>query len=198
MQGIPRSRVIGALAERALGHDGEHAGAGGGLQHDVAGADSSGLQRGVGERQRGGELLQGKLFLRPSCLGRLQGREGLQHGEHGGGGSGAGTRLAAHEAAVTLDEQHHRGLGRFVGVLPDPGALRVAGAEGRAHGFAQGLGIERSARLQVGKQSGCSGQQRCRLGADARGIGNRGGWLKRLDGKRTRGRVRRRLGVEHE
>ena len=198
VQGIPRTRAIAALAEGAFGHDGEHAGAGGGLQHDVAGPDGSGLQRGVGERQGSGELLQGKLFLRPPCLGRLQRREGLQHGEHGRGGSGSGAGLAAHEAAVTLDEQHHCGLGRFVGILPDPGALRVVGAEGRAHGFAQGLCIERPARLQVGKQSGCGGQQRGRLGADARGIGNRGGWLKRLDGKRTRGRVRRRLGVEHE
>ena len=198
VQGIPRTRAIAALAEGALGHDGEHAGAGRGLQHDVAGPDGGGLQRGVGERQGGGELLQGKLFFRPPCLGRLQGRQGFQHGEHGGGGSGSGAGLAAHEAAVTLDEQHHRGLGRFVGVLPDPGALRVVGAEGRAHGFAQGLCIERPARLQVGKQSGCGGQQRGRLGADARGIGNRWGWVKRLDGGRTRGRVRRRLGVEHE
>ena len=198
VQGIPRSRVICALAERAFGHDGEHAGAGRGLEHDVAGPDGGGLQRGVGERQGGGELLQGKLFLRPPCLGRLQGRQGLQHGQHGGGRSQSGAGLAAHEAAVTLDEQHHRGLGRFVGVLPDPGALRVTGAEGRAHGFAQGLCIERPARLQLGKQSGCGGQQRGRLGADARGIGNRWGWGKGLDGGRTRGRVRRRLGVEHE
>ena len=193
-----QGRAAGVLAERAFGHDGEHAGAGRGLQHDVAGPDGGGLQRGVGERQGGGELLQGKLFLRPPCLGRLQRRQGLQHGEHGGGGSGSGAGLAAHEAAVTLDEQHHRGFGRFVGVLPDPGALRVAGAEGRAHGLAQGLCIERPARLQVGKQSGCGGQQRGRLRADARGIGNRWGWVKRLDGGRTRGRGRRRLGVEHE
>ena len=167
MQGIPRSRVIGALAEGAFGHDGEHAGAGRGLQHDVAGPDGGGLQRGVGERQGSGELLQGKLFLRPPRLGRLQRRQGLQHGEHGGGRSGSGAGLAAHEAAVTLDEQHHCGLGRFVGVLPDPGALRVAGAEGRAHGLAQGLGIESPARLQAGKQSGCGGQQRGWLRADA-------------------------------
>ena len=63
VQGIPRSRVIGALADGAFGHDGEHAGAGRGLQHVVAGPDGGGLQRGVGERQGGGELLQGKLFL---------------------------------------------------------------------------------------------------------------------------------------
>ena len=198
VQGISRTRAIAALAERAFGHDGEHAGAGRGLQHDVAGPDGGGLQRGVGERQGGGELLQGKLFLRPPCLGRLQRRQGLQHGQHGGGRSGSGAGLAAHEAAVTLDEQHHRGLGRFVGVLPDPGALAVAGAEGRAHGFAQGLGIESPARLQVGKQSGCGGQQRSRLGADTRGIGISGGCGNGLDGGRTRGRVRRRLGVEHE
>ena len=103
-----------------------------------------------------------------------------------------------HETAVTLDEQHHRGLGRFVGVLPDPGAVSVAGAECRAHGFAQGLHIERTARLQVGKQSGSGGQQRGRLGADARGVGIRWGCGNGLDGGRTRGRVRRRLGVEHE
>ena len=198
VQGIPRSRVIGALAERAFGHDGEHAGTGRGFQHDVAGPDGGGLQRGVGERQGGGELLQGKLFFRPPCLGRLQRRQGLQHGEHGGGGSGSGAGLAAHEAAVTLDEQHHRGFGRFVGVLPDPGALRVAGAEGRAHGLAQGLCIERAACFQVGKQSGCGGQQRGRLRADARGIGNRWGCGNWPEGGRTRGRVRRRLGVEHE
>ena len=195
MQGIPRSRGIGALGERAFGHDGEHAGAGRGLQHDVAGPDGGGLQRGVGERQGGGELLQGKLFLRPPCLGRLQRRQGFQHGEHGGGGSGSGAGLAAHEAAVALNEQHHRGLGRFVGVLPDPGALAVVGAEGRAHGFAQGLGIERPARLQLGKQSGCGGQQRGRLGADGRGIGVRGECGKMVDGGRTRGCGR--LGVEH-
>ena len=198
VQGLPRSRAIAVLAEGALGHDGEHAGAGRGLEHDVAGPDGGGLQRGVGERQGGGELLQGKLFFRPPCLGRLQGRQGLQHGEHGGGRSGFGAGLAAHETAVTLDEQHHRGFGRFVGVLPDPGALRVAGAEGRAHGLAQGLCIERPARLQLGKQSGCGGQQRGRLGANARGIGISGGCGNGLDGRRTRGRDRRRLGVEHE
>ena len=60
VQGIPRTRAIGALAERAFGHDGEHAGASRGLQHDVAGPDGGGLQRGVGERQGGGELLQGR------------------------------------------------------------------------------------------------------------------------------------------
>ena len=119
--------------------------------------------------------MQGKLFLRPPCLGRLQRRQGLQHGEHGGGRPRSGARLAAHETAVTLDEQHHCCFGRFVGILPDPGALRVVGAEGRALGLAQGLCIERPARLQVGKQSGCGGQQRCRLGADASGIGKRRG-----------------------
>ena len=79
----------------------------------------------------------------------------------------SGARLAAHEAAVTLDEQHHCGFDRFVGVLPDPGALAVAGAEGRAHGFAQGLCIKRSACLKLEKQSDCGSQQRGRLGADA-------------------------------
>ena len=64
VQGLPRSRAIAVLAEGALGHDGEHAGTRRGLEHDVAGPDGGGLQRGVGERQGGGELLQSKLFLR--------------------------------------------------------------------------------------------------------------------------------------
>ena len=47
---VQMQRAAGVLAERAFGHDGEHAGAGRGLQHDVAGPDGGGLQRGVGER----------------------------------------------------------------------------------------------------------------------------------------------------
>ena len=51
---VKRARV---LAEGELRHHGQHAGACRGLEHDVAGSDHRGLQRGVGERQRRRELL---------------------------------------------------------------------------------------------------------------------------------------------
>ena len=47
----------GAIAERARGHHREHAGAGGGFEHDIAGPNGGGLEGGVGERQRRRELL---------------------------------------------------------------------------------------------------------------------------------------------
>ena len=94
----------GGIAECALGHDGEHAGAGRGLQHDVAGADGGGLQCGIGERQRRRELLQGKLFLRAFCLGRLQRRQGLQHLQHAARPVLAAAAGAAHAPSVTLAE----------------------------------------------------------------------------------------------
>ena len=121
------------VAEGALGHDRQHAGAGRGLQHDIAGTDCRGLQRGVGERQRRRELLVLELLLGAPRLGGFQGREGLQHAEHGGGASGRSTGLAPHGAAVALEEQDQRGLGRLVSVLPDPGALCIARVEGAGH-----------------------------------------------------------------
>ena len=91
-------------------------------------------------------------------LGGLQGRDGLQHGQHGGGAAGIRPGLAAHGAAVTLEEQHERGLGRLVGVLPDPGTLGVGGPEGIGHGLAQDWCIKRAAGLQD-RQQGMGGGQ---------------------------------------
>ena len=68
------------------------------------------------------------------------------------GSIGSGPRLAAHEAGVTLEEQDQRRLGGLVGVLPHPGAVDVAGAEGGAHRPAQRCRIERLAGLQDGQQ----------------------------------------------
>ena len=53
---------------------------------------------------------------------------------------------------VTLDEQHHGGLGGLVGVLPDPGAGGVARAEGAGHGVAERLGVEGPAGFEHGEQ----------------------------------------------
>ena len=105
--------------------------------------------------------------------------------------------LAAHGAAVTLEEEHERGLGRLVGVLPDPGTLGVGGPEGIAHGPAQDWCIKRAAGLQDRHQGTGGGQQRGGLGtglvlraAEVCGSG-------RGDGGGARGRGRRRMGVEH-
>ena len=103
------------------------------------------------------------LFGTPG-LGRLQGGERLQHGQHGGGTAGSGARFAAHEAGVTLEEQDQRRLGGLVGVLPYPGALRVGGAEGGAHRPAESSRIERLAGLEDGQQAGGGAKQRGGLG----------------------------------
>ena len=196
---VEMKRPAGLLAERAFGHDREHAGAGGGFEHDIAGPDGGSLEGGVGERERRRELLQRDLFLGSPRLGRLQGGEGLQHGEHGGGTAGPGAGLPAHGAAVALEEENQRRLGRLVGVLPEPGALAVARTECAGHGLAQDRRVERTARLENRKQ-GPGGGQQCgrfrrdgRPGSDRRGCGGRGYG----GGGQARGRGRRRMGVEH-
>ena len=159
MQGIG-----GPVPERTLRHDGQHAGAGRGLQHGIARPNSGGLQRRVGERQRRGELLEFHLFFGTPGLGRLKGGECLQHRKHGGGTIGSGARLAAHEAGVTLEEQDQRRLGGLVGILPHPGALSVGGAEGGAHRPAEGCRIERLAGFQDGQQTVGGAKERGGLG----------------------------------
>ena len=114
----------GALAERALGHHREHAGAGRRLQHGVARPDGGGLERGIGERQRRRELLQADLLLRAPGVRGLQRRDGIQHRQHAARPVGPGAGVAAHGPAVALKEQDGCGFGGLVGVLPDPGARR--------------------------------------------------------------------------
>ena len=186
----------GALAERAFGHDGQHAGAGAGLQHGVARPDGGGLEGGIGERQRRRELLQADLLLRPLGVGGLQRCNGVQHRQHAARPVRPGAGIAAHGAPIALEEHDGGGFGGLVGVLPDPGALGVGGAEGLRHGAPQRGGVERLAALQDRQQGAGSGEQ---------GIGPRG--MRRLrcygrvdgDGRkgRTRKGIRRRMGVEH-
>ena len=189
----------GAIAERARSHHREHAGAGGGFEHDIARTDGGGLEGGVSERQRRRELLQRNLLLGAPRLRRLQGSDGLQHGQHGGGAAGIRPGLSAHGTAVALEEEDQRGFGRLVGVLPDPGALGVGSTEGVAHGVAQRVGIERAAVLQDRQQAMGGGQQCGGLGtglvlraAEVCGSGRGDG-----GGGCARGRGRRRMGVEH-
>ena len=155
-------------------HDGQHSCTGRGFEHAIAGPDGSGLQRRVGQRQRRGELLHLHLFFGAPGLGRLQGGERLQHGEHSGRSVGSGSRFAAHEAGVTLEEQDQCRLGGLVGILPYPGAFGVVGAEGGAHGAAKRGRIERLAGLQGGQQIGGGMKQRggLRWGRAVLGRGN--------------------------
>ena len=111
-------RTRSAAAERAPGHDGEHPGAGGGFEHDVARTDRGRLERRIGERQRRGELLQANLVLGTPGVGGFQGRERRQQGEHVAGAVGTAPGAAAHGPAVAEKEENDGRLGGFVGVLP--------------------------------------------------------------------------------
>ena len=187
--------AVGLVPECALRHDGQHAGAGGGFEHDIAGADGGGPERGIGEGERGRELLEADLVLGALGMRGLQGGDRGQHGEHAPGAVRPGACLPAHGAPVTLQEQHRGGLGGLVGVLPDPGTLGVAGAEGAGHGGADGGGVEGSAGFEDRKQGPGGGEQ----GA----AGRRRGMRRRRDGRhglggmRARGCDRRLGGVEH-
>ena len=184
-------QLSGGVARKcACGHDGEHAGAGGGLQHDLAGPDGGGPQDGIRERQRGRELLQADLrFGAPGVRG-LQRRDHLQHRQHPARTARTGAGLAAHGPSVALHEQHDGGFGRLIGVLPQPGARGVARPEGAGHGLAQGGGIERPAGFERGQQDPGGGEQRVRAGtAFGRRRSIRHGGVR--CGGRARGRVRR-------
>ena len=102
--------VCGPVAHRAFGHHRQHAGAGRGFQHGVAGPDGGGLQGGIGQRQRRRELLEADLFLGALGMRRLQCGDRRQHPEHGAGAVLPGACPAAHGAAVALDEQQRRRL----------------------------------------------------------------------------------------
>ena len=195
----PRGRVFvemeiagGGIAQRALRHYRQHAGAGGGLQHEIARPDRGGLERGIGQRQWGRELLEPDLFFRAPGVGGLKRGDGLQHRQHAAWATGAG--VAAHAPAVALHEDHDGRFDGFVSVLPDPGAPGVRGAEGLRHGVPERRGVERTAGLQHGQQGsgrGVEGIARDRPGW----LGGRVGWDG--GGKRTREGVRRLRGVEH-
>ena len=187
-------RAGAPVTEGKLRHHGQHAGAGRGFERDIARPDCGRLQRGIGQGQRRRELLILELLLGAPGLRGFEGRQGLQHAQHGGGAACTRAGLASHGAAVALEEEHKRHLGSLVGILPEPGAVRVGGAEGGGHGIAQGAGIEGPAGFQDGQQGAGRGQQRCGSGGGLRrgGFGDGGGWA------RGPGRGRRRVGVEHE
>ena len=136
---------------------------------------------GVGERQRGRELLELHLLLGAPGMRGLKRRERFQHGQHAARPAGAGG--PAHAAAVALHEDHDGGFRSLVGVLPDPGALGVGRAEGLRHGVPEGRGIEGLSRLQYRQQGAGRGEQ----GVACDGAVRLGG---RIDGDGGRKRTR--------
>ena len=108
----------------------------------------------------------------------LQRGDRRQHRQHFPGAVRIGACPLAHGAPVTLHEQHDGGLRRLVGVLPDPGAVGVARAEGAGHGVAEGPGVEGPAGFEHGEQ-GPGGVEECRgaVGGGARGAGGRD-WIR--------------------
>ena len=185
----------GVLAERALRHHRQHAGAGAGFQHGVGGPNGGGSERRIGERERRRELLEADLLLGTLRVGGLQRRDGGQHREHGAGAVRTGAGAPAHGAPVALDEQHHGSLGRLVGVLPHPGAFGVARAAGAGHGVAQRRRVEGPAGFERGEQAPGGVEER---GGAVRGARRRGAGCGGYGGElRARGRTRRRMGVEH-
>ena len=189
---VEMERARRPIAQRALRRHRQHPGAGGGFQHDVARPDRGGLERGIGERQRGRELLEPHLFLGSPGVRGLQRGEGLQHRQHAPRPAGAG--VPAHAPAVALHEDDDGRFGGLVGVLPDPTALGVGRSERARHGVPQGRGIERAAGLQNRQQGPGRGEQ----SIARHRAGRLGGWIDGDGGrKRTRESVRRLRGVEH-
>ena len=138
--------------ERALRHHGEHPCPGARLQDDVAGTDSGGAYRGVGQAERGRELLQAHLLFRAPGVGGFERGDSFQHGQHGGGTLRSGPGPLSHGPPIALQEEHDGGFRRLVGVLPDPGALGVTSAVCALHGVAQRVLIKRTSRRQDGQQ----------------------------------------------
>ena len=192
---VEMERAGGPVAERALGHDGQHAGAGRGFEDDIARADGGCAERGIGEGERGRELLEADLVLGALRVGGLQCGDRGQHGEHPARTVRRGAGLHAHGAPVTLQEQYRGSLGGLVGVLPDPRSLRVARAKGAGHGVADGGGVERAAGFEHREQGPGGGEQGATRGR--RGLRGRRNGRHGVGGMRARGYVRRLGGVEH-
>ena len=156
------SAVGGVEAERGRG--GERAGAGRGLEHDVAGGHAGAGRDAPGELERRRELLEALLHVVAARLGRLQQGDARDEGQHLGRVCGPGD----HGGPEPAQQQCGRHLARLVRLLPQPGPVGVRAAERVGHGVPKRPGIDGAALLQVA-------QERRAGGEDAlRGIGRRG------------------------
>ena len=133
-----------------LGEDGELARAGGGFEHAIGGGDRRGDGRDETQLQRRRELLELLALLGAARVRRRERRELAEHVEEARVRSGAG----AHAGEVAAQKKQLRHLARLVGVLPDPGAFIVVGAERIAHRLAQPARVERLPKLEGREQRG--------------------------------------------
>jgi hypothetical protein len=124
-------------------------------------------------------LLELLAFLGTARVGGRKRGELGHHAEQPRVRSGAG----AHGREVAAQEQQQSCLARLIGVLPDPGAFAVGGAESAGHRFAERARIERRAAFErVEKSLRRQKQARC-------GAGIIRGWRRGGQGKRGLGGV---------
>ena len=131
-----------SFAPASSAMNGQHPRAGGGLEHDVAGAEPRREARDIGEFQRRRELLQRMAFFRASRLARQQ-RSDLR--EHRQDARGLLVRAGDHRWTIAAQEQHLRRLERLISVLPTPAPSNVARAKGVLHRRAKADDIDRLA-----------------------------------------------------
>ena len=145
-----------------LGEDGEQAGAGRRLQHEIGGRDRGGGGGGEAERDRRRELLKRLALFGAARVGGEKARDLRQHRQHGGRRSGA----RAHGGTELAQEQDGRRLAGVVGGLPVPGAVGIGAAEGGLHGGAQDRRVDALAAFEMGKNEprGLSDGGGCRRG----------------------------------
>ena len=165
-----------------LGMDGEKAGSGRRFEHKLARRHLSRKRHQESEAQRRRKLLELVAFLGAARMRGQQRRKLPDHRERAGGTAG----LFQDAGAVFAQEQDGGGLGGFIGVFPEPGAMLVAGLESGRHRFAQQMRVERNPAFKRSKKLGGGGQQpggfRVLGSGQARGRG-------RLRGRRGHGQV---------
>ncbi len=132
-----------------FGEDGEQAGSGRRLQHEIGRRDRGGGAGREAERDRRRELLKRLALLGAARVGGEKARDLGQHRQHGGGRRGP----RAHGRAEFAQEQHRRRLAGVVGGLPVPGALGVGTAEGGVHRGAERRRIDALAAFEMGKDA---------------------------------------------
>ena len=146
---------LGDLVERErcavkLGEDGELPGSGRGFEHQIGGRDR-GRERGDEAKLDGRrELLELLAFFRAARVGRRERGEPAQHVEQ----PRVRARASAHRGEVAAQEEQLRCLARLVGVLPDPGAFAVGGAERFASSLRAAC-ARRALRRVRGSQGAC-------------------------------------------
>ena len=157
-----------------LGEDRQQPGAGRRFEHEVGGGQRCRLGGDKAERDRRRELLQLLGFLGAARLRREPPGEAGQHLDHCGRGAGART----HGGAEFAQEHDLRRFERFIGVLPHPGAIGIAGVERSLHRRAHRPAVDRAALPQELRQ------QRSGMN-EARNLVGRG--LRQEQGERGRG-----------